>query len=48
MVDDSEAKNKNNYGFSYLVTAVNSDTYVLMDAYDQNGGKTSAKFLIRK
>lgn len=48
MIDDSEAKNKNNYTFSYLVTGINSNTYIVLDAYDQQGGKTSAKFLIRK
>jgi hypothetical protein len=47
-VDDSEAKNKNNYIFAYLVTGVNTNTYVTLDAYDQDGGKTSAKFLIKK
>ena len=46
--DDSEAKNKNNYSFAYLVTGVNSNIYILLDAYDQDGGKTTAKFLIRK
>ena len=46
--DDSEAKNKNTYSFVYLVTGINSNTYVTLDAYDQDGGKTSAKFLIRK
>ena len=47
-VDDSEAKNKNEYTFSYLVTGINSNTYIILDAYDQDGGKTSAKFLIKK
>ena len=46
--DDSEAKNKNTYSFVYLVTGINSNTYVILDAYDQDGGKTTAKFLIRK
>lgn len=48
MVDDSEAKNKNTYNFSYLVTGVNTNTYVLIEALDQNGGRSNAKFLIRK
>jgi hypothetical protein len=47
-VDDSEAKNKNEYSFVYLVTGINSNTYIILDAYDQDGGKTTAKFLIRK
>ena len=48
LVDDTEAKNKNNYPFSYLITGINSNTYIVLDAYDQDGGKTSARFLIRK
>lgn len=48
LVDDSEAKNKNTYSFSYLVTGINSNTYIILDAYDQDGGKTTARFLIRK
>ena len=48
LTDDSEAKNKNNYSFSYLVTGINANTYIILDAYNQNGGKTSARFLIRK
>ena len=47
-VDESEAKNKNTYSFVYPVTGINSDTYIILDAYDQDGGKTTAKFLIRK
>jgi hypothetical protein len=48
LVDDSEAKNKNTYSFSYLVTGINSNTYILIAAYDQNSAKTSTRFLIRK
>ena len=48
LVDDSEAKNKNTYSFSYLVTSINASTYIILDAYDQDGGKTTARFLIRK
>lgn len=47
-VDDSEAKNKNTYSFSYLVTGISANTYIILDAYDQDGGKTTARFLIRK
>ncbi|HEY0040827.1 MAG TPA: hypothetical protein VGB71_09200 [Flavisolibacter sp.] len=48
LVDDSEAKNKNTYSFSYPVTGINSNTYILIAAHDQNGGQSTAKFLIRK
>src|SRR6478736_3322407 len=37
-VDESEAKNKNNYSFSYLVTGINANTYIILDAFDQDGG----------
>ena len=48
LVDDSEAKNKNSYNFSYLVTGISSNTYIILDAYNQDGGKTTARFLIKK
>ena len=46
-IDESTAKNKNEYDFSYLVTGITANVYVIVDAYDQEGGKTSMKFLIR-
>jgi hypothetical protein len=48
LVDESEAKNKNTYAFSYLVTGINENTYILINAFDQNGGKKKARFLIKK
>ncbi len=48
LVDDSEAKNKNEYSFSTLVSGINTNTTILLLAYDQSGGKTSARFLIKK
>jgi uncharacterized protein (DUF58 family) len=48
LIDDSEAKNKNSYSFSYLVTGINSNTTIILDAYDQEDGKTTARFVIRK
>ncbi len=48
LVDDTEAKNKNTYGFSYLVTGINANTYIILDAYNQDGGKTTARFCIKK
>jgi len=48
MVDESTAKNKNEYDYSYLITGINANTTVTMDVYDQDGNKSSAQFLIRK
>jgi hypothetical protein len=48
LVDESTAKNKNEYDFSYLVTGISANTYIIIDVYDQNGGKVSNRFLIRK
>lgn len=47
-LDDSEAKNKNEYDFSYLITGINANTNIIIEAYDQDGGKKSAAFLIMK
>ena len=48
LVDESTAKNKNEYDFSYLVTGVTADTYIIIDAFDQEGGKMTQRFLITK
>lgn len=48
MSDESTAKNKNEYDFSYLVTGINSSTTVIIDAYDQQGGQSSSQFVIKK
>jgi len=47
-IDESTAKNKNEYDYSYLITGINANTTIIMDVYDQNGGKSSAQFLIKK
>jgi hypothetical protein len=36
------------YDFSYLVTGIAANTYIVLDAYNQEGGKTTARFLIKK
>ena len=46
-IDDTTAKNKNSYAFSYLITSIKADTTILIDAYDQNNTKASSSFLIR-
>ena len=48
IVDDTTAKNKNSYAYSYLVEGITADTTILIDVYDQNGGKTSVSYLILK
>ena len=48
LTDDSTAKNKNDYDYSYLVTGINVTTYVIIDIYDQAGGKITKRFLIKK
>ena len=47
LTDNTTAKNKNSYTYSYLITGITKDTYILIDIYDQNNTKTSTKFLIR-
>jgi hypothetical protein len=48
LIDESTAKNKNEYDFSYLVTDITANTYILIDVYDQAGGKITLRFLIKK
>jgi hypothetical protein len=48
LVDESTAKNKNEYDFSYLVTGITANTYIILDVYDQSGGKITLRFLIKK
>lgn len=48
LTDESTAKNKNEYDYSYLITGISSTTTILLDVYDQNGGKTSGQFLLKK
>ena len=48
LVDESTAKNKNEYDFAYLVTGITANVYIIIDAYDQGGGKVTQRFLIKK
>ena len=48
LIDESTAKNKNEYDFSYLVTGITANTYIVIDVYDQGGGKVTQRFLIKK
>jgi len=46
--DNTTAKNKTEHTFSYQVTGITADTYIIMDIYNLEGGKSTSKFLIRK
>ena len=48
LVDESTAKNKNEYDFSYLITGITSNTTIIMHIFDQQGGISSAEFLVMK
>ena len=48
LIDETTAKNKNEYDFSYLVTGITTNTYIVIDVFDQSGGKVTQRFLIKK
>ena len=48
LTDETTAKNKNEYDYSYLITGITATTTVLIDVYDQQGGTTHSQFLINK
>ena len=48
LIDNSTAKNKTQYDFSYLVTGITANTTIVMKIYDQDGQVVTANFLIRK
>lgn len=48
IVDELEERSKQSYEFSYQVTGIIQDTYIALDAFDQNGGKSRAMFLVKK
>ena len=47
-IDESTAKNKNQYDFSYLVTGITTTTTIVMKIYDQDGQVVTVNFVIRK
>ncbi|MBC7641804.1 MAG: hypothetical protein H7174_05615 [Flavobacterium sp.] len=46
LTDDSTAKYKTDYDFSYLITGITADTHIILDIYNQANGKTTVRFLI--
>ena len=48
LIDETTAKNKIEYDYSYLVTGITTNTYIIIDVFDQGGGKTTQRFLIKK
>ena len=47
LTDDTTAKNKTDYDFAYLITGVTTNTYLIVDIYNQANDKTTVRFLIR-
>jgi len=47
-VDESTAKNKNEYDFSWPVTGITANTTILIRVTNQDGGAITGSFLIRK
>jgi hypothetical protein len=48
ILDNSTAKNKTEYDFSYTVTGITSNTYIIISATDQAGGNKTERYLIKK
>jgi hypothetical protein len=48
LVDNTTAKNKNEYDFSYLVTGITANTYIIISITDQAGGNKTERYLIKK
>jgi hypothetical protein len=48
LIDESTAKNKKEYDYSYQVTGIKSNTTISMDVFDQKGGKSGMLFVIKK
>lgn len=46
--DATTAKNKTEHTFAYQVTGITQDTYVIIDFYNLDGGRSTSKFLIRR
>lgn len=48
IIDNSTAKNKNEYDFVYNVTGITANTYIVISATDQSGGNKTERYLIKK
>ena len=48
LVDNTTAKNKNEYDFSYLITGITANIFITMSITDQSGGNKTVKYLIKK
>ncbi|QEC55321.1 hypothetical protein [Flavisolibacter ginsenosidimutans] len=48
LVDQTTAKNKKEYDFSYPITGITANTTIIMNVSDQNGGTSSSQFQILK
>lgn len=48
LVDNTTAKNKNEYDFVYNVTDITANTYIIISVTDQSGGNKTERYLIKK
>lgn len=48
LIDESEAKNKNEYDFAYHITGITTHTTIVMDIFNQEGNKVTRTFTIHK
>ncbi|WP_293895260.1 hypothetical protein [Flavobacterium sp.] len=46
LTDDLTANNKNDYDFTYLITGITANTYIIIDIYNQANVKTTRQYLI--
>ena len=46
--DTTTAKNKTEHTYSYQVTGITQNTYIRIDVYNMEGGKSSSQFLIKR
>lgn len=47
-VDETTAKNKNEYDFTWPVTGITANTVIIIRVTNQNGGEITGSFLIKK
>ena len=48
LTDQSQAKNKKEYDYAYRINGITSNTIIIMDVYDQRGGRSGVQFTIKK
>src|SRR5688572_14045406 len=48
IMDTTTAKNKTEHTYSYQVTGITQNTYIRIDVFNIEGGKSSSQFLIKR